>query len=100
MVGRLARPDRFRPRVSPAGSSSSRRRAQPEPNLHSGLRTADEQLEMGLGTGQRQLIRAGSWTAKRFGRQRVANHFSRQIPADGTRRKTSAVQVGVTFFGD
>ena len=99
-MGRSAHADWFRPRVPQAGSSCSKRRTEPEQNLHSGLRSADEQSEMGSCSGQRQLIRAGYWTAQRFGRQCVATYFARQIPADGTRRKTATGKAGVSFLGD
>ena len=100
MVGRFARPCPIGAWVSPAGSGCSVRRAEPEPHRHCGLCAPDEQLEMGLGARQRQVIYTDHRTAQGFRRQRIADHFSRSISSDGTRRQTSPGKVGIAVFGN
>jgi len=46
------------------------------------LRSTDQQFEVGASTGQCELVRTGYWITKRFRRERVANHFLRQVPSE------------------
>ena len=86
-MGRLGHPRWLGSRVSPPGRHRSRRRIQPKPHRHGGMRPSHEQSSLGGGPRKRRARCTDHTTAKRLGRKRFTALHARPKRTSRTHRQ-------------